>query len=120
MRIVGNLTYRDVCQLQKVIGQVEKSPPLHSIPTGRQNEMAGKSVLEKIRAEDQKIADAKARRDKMVEKARHNMGLLAEKAGLFEVDVSDKELLKAFQEIAARFRKEQKPAKQAQLKNPQA
>lgn len=67
--------------------------------------MAGKSVLEKIRAEDEKIAQAKAKRDKMIEKARHDIGAIAEKAGLFDVEVSDAELLKAFKEVAARFRK---------------
>jgi len=70
--------------------------------------MAGKSVLEKIRAEDEKIAQAKAKRDKMIERARTDMGAIAEKAGLFEVEVSDEELLKAFKDVAARFRKQEK------------
>lgn len=82
--------------------------------------MAGKSVLEKIRAEDDKIAQAKAKRDKMIEKARHDIGAIAEKAGLFDVEVSDAELLKAFKEIAARFRKQEKLAAQTASQNPAA
>lgn len=86
-----------------------ESPLLLAEPdTGKGNVMASKSVLEKIRAEDQKIALAKAKRDKMIEKARTEVGAIAEKAGLFEVDVSDEELLNAFKEVAARFRKQEK------------
>lgn len=80
--------------------------------------MAGKSVLEKIRVEDEKIAQAKAKRDKVIEKERLRIGVLAEKAGLFDVDISDTEMLKVFKEIAARFRNAEKPAAKTASQNP--
>ena len=82
--------------------------------------MAGKSVLEKIRAEDEKVKQAKAKRDKLVEAARVKVGAIAEKAGLFEVDVSDEDLQKAFEQVAARFRKQEKQPVQAASSNPAA
>lgn len=82
--------------------------------------MAAKSFKDRIRAEDEKIAQAQAKREKMIQKARHDIGAIAEKAGLFDVEISEAELLKGFKELAARFCKQEKPIAQTASQNPPA
>lgn len=59
-----------------------------------------------------KEAKVKAEEDlrKLEEQAKLHFGELADKAGLIGVDFSDKEMIAALKEVAARFRGKEKPA----------
>jgi len=52
---------------------------------------------------DKKIAALQEQRAAALEARAEQIGKIASKAGLVDLDISDAEFLKAFQEIAARF-----------------
>ncbi|WP_085044130.1 TraC family protein [Ensifer aridi] len=64
--------------------------------------MARTSKVSKIQEE---IAKLQAQLDEVRAKEAERLGNLAVKAGLSDIDVSDRELIKALKEVADRFRK---------------
>jgi hypothetical protein len=52
---------------------------------------------------DKKIAALQEQRAAVLEARAEQIGKIASKAGLVDLEISDAELLKAFQQIAARF-----------------
>lgn len=53
---------------------------------------------------DAKIEALKAKREKLLDQRGRRYARLADQAGLIEIQVGDEDLLKAFREIAERFR----------------
>jgi hypothetical protein len=53
---------------------------------------------------DAKILELKQKREKMLEQRGRRYARIADQAGLLEIQISDEDLLKAFKEMAERFR----------------